>query len=223
MKRLLCIALVLLTLFSLTACSQDHADPRVPVTFYYRTREYGLEKGQQVISAEEREAFGHREDYVYLVDMYLQGPTTQNCISPFPAGTTLEQLDLMTDKVLIQLSSHISLISGAELTIAGFVATYGSWVTLFTAVAMVCFAFSTILGWGLYGTRCVEFLFGSKVNKPFMLIYSAVAIVGATMDLGLLWGICDTFNGLMAIPNLIAVALLSPVVFRLIREYFAKN
>ena len=118
MKRLLCIALVLLTLFSLTACSQDHADPRVPVTFYYRTREYGLEKGQQVISSEEREAFGHREDYVYLVDMYLQGPTTQNCISPFPAGTTLEQLDLMTDKVLIQLSSHISLISGAELTIA---------------------------------------------------------------------------------------------------------
>ena len=114
--------------------------------------------------------------------------------------------------------------AGAELTIAGFAATYGNWITLFTAVAMVCFAFSTILGWGLYGTRCVEFLFGSsKVNKPFMLIYSAVAIVGATMDLGLLWGICDTFNGLMAIPNLIAVALLSPVVFRLIREFFAKK
>ena len=114
--------------------------------------------------------------------------------------------------------------AGAELTIAGFAATYGSWITLFTAVAMVCFAFSTILGWGLYGTRCVEFLVGSsRINKPFMLVYSAVAIVGATMDLGLLWNICDTFNGLMAIPNLIAVALLSPVVFRLIKAYFAEK
>jgi len=88
---------------------------------------------------------------------------------------------------------------------------------------MVCFAFSTILGWGLYGTRCVEFLFGSKVNKPFMVIYSAVAIVGATMSLDLLWSLCDTFNGLMAIPNLIAVALLSPVVFKLIKAYFAEK
>ena len=88
---------------------------------------------------------------------------------------------------------------------------------------MVCFAFSNILGWGLYGTRCLEFLCGSKVNKPFMVAYSLVAIVGATMDLGLLWGIADTFNGLMAIPNLIGLFLLSPIVFRLINEYFAKN
>lgn len=112
--------------------------------------------------------------------------------------------------------------AGAELTISGFVTTYGNWVTLFTAIALVCFAFSTILGWGLYGTRCLEFLFGSKVNKPFMIAYSLVAIVGATMDLGLLWGIADTFNGLMAIPNLIGLFLLSPVVFKLIKEYFAK-
>ena len=113
--------------------------------------------------------------------------------------------------------------AGAELTISGFVTTYGNWVSLFTAIALVCFAFSTILGWGLYGTRCLEFLFGSKVNKPFMIVYSLIAIVGATMDLGLLWGIADTFNGLMSIPNLIGLFLLSPVVFRLIKEYFAKN
>ena len=112
--------------------------------------------------------------------------------------------------------------AGAELTISGFVTTYGSWVTLFTAIALVCFAFSTILGWGLYGTRCLEFLFGSKVNKPFMVAYSLVAIVGATMDLGLLWGIADTFNGLMAIPNLVGLFLLSPVVFKLVKEYFSK-
>ena len=118
MKRLLCIVLAILLLLSLAACSQGNSEPRVPVTFYYRTLEYGLEKGEKVISSEEREAFGHLEDYAYLVDMYLQGPTTENCISPFPAGTTLEQLDFMADTVLIQLSSHISLISGAELTVA---------------------------------------------------------------------------------------------------------
>ena len=110
--------------------------------------------------------------------------------------------------------------AGAELTISGFTSTYGNWVSIFTAIAMCCFAFSTIVGWGLYGARCIEFLFGSRVNKPFMLVYSLVAIVGATMDLGLLWSIAETFNGLMAIPNLIAVFLLSGVVVKLVREYF---
>lgn len=112
--------------------------------------------------------------------------------------------------------------AGAALTISGFTATYGSWVSVFTAIALCCFAFSTILGWGLYGTRCIEFIFGSRVNKPFMVVYSAVAVLGATVDLGLLWNIADTFNGLMAIPNLIAVALLSPVAFKLTKEYFRK-
>lgn len=111
--------------------------------------------------------------------------------------------------------------AGAELTISGFTAAYGNWVSVFTAVAMCCFAFSTIIGWGLYGTRCIEFLFGSRVNKPFMLVYALVAIVGATMDLGLMWSIAETFNGLMAIPNLIAVFLLSGVVVKLVKEYFA--
>ena len=113
--------------------------------------------------------------------------------------------------------------AGAELTISGFTATYGGWVSIFTAVAMCCFAFSTIIGWGLYGTRCIEFLFGSHVNKPFMLVYSLVAIVGATMNLGLLWSIAETFNGLMVIPNLIAVFLLAGVVVGMVKEYFAKE
>lgn len=113
--------------------------------------------------------------------------------------------------------------AGAELTILGFTSTYGSWVSIFTAVAMCCFAFSTILGWGLYGARCVEFLLSPAFIKPFMVIYALVSIPGATMDLGLLWSIADTFNGLMSIPNLIAVFLLSGTVVRLTREYFSKN
>ena len=113
--------------------------------------------------------------------------------------------------------------AGAELTISGFTATYGSWVSIFTAVAMCCFAFSTILGWGLYGARCIEFLFSSKIIKVFMVAYSLVAILGATMDLGLLWGIADTFNGLMAIPNLIALFLLAPTVVNLVKEFAQKE
>ena len=110
--------------------------------------------------------------------------------------------------------------AGAELTILGFTSTYGDWVSVFTALAMCCFAFSTIIGWGLYGARCIEFILGSKVIKPFMVVYSLVAILGATADLGLLWISAETFNCLMAIPNLIAVFLLSGVVLKLVKDYF---
>lgn len=108
--------------------------------------------------------------------------------------------------------------AGAELTISGFTSTYGSWVSIFTAVAMCCFAFSTIIGWGLYGSRCIEFLGGEKLVRPFLVIYSFVSIVGATINLGLLWDIADTFNGLMAVPNLIALLMLSGQVKKLAIE-----
>ena len=110
--------------------------------------------------------------------------------------------------------------AGAELTILGLTSTYGSWISIFTAVALCCFAFSTIIGWGLYGARCIEFLFSSKVIKPFMVVYSLVSILGATVNLGLLWSIAETFNGLMSIPNLIALFLLSGTVVKLVRKYF---
>ena len=103
--------------------------------------------------------------------------------------------------------------AGAELTISGFTTTYGGWASIFTAVALCCFAFSTIIGWGLYGSRFIAFLCRSdKVVRPFFVVYSFVSILGATMDLGLMWSIADTFNGLMSIPNLIALLLLSGTV-----------
>lgn len=113
--------------------------------------------------------------------------------------------------------------AGAELTIQGFTSTYGSWVSVFTAIALCCFAFSTIIGWGLYGARCIEYLFSARVIRPFMVIYALVAILGATMDLGLLWSIAETFNGLMSIPNLIALFLLSGTVVKLVNEYFSSE
>ena len=114
--------------------------------------------------------------------------------------------------------------AGAELTISGFTTTFGGWASIFTAVALCCFAFSTIIGWGLYGSRFIAFLCRSdKVVRPFFVVYSFVSILGATMDLGLMWSIADTFNGLMSIPNLIALLLLSGTVARLTKEYFEKE
>lgn len=113
--------------------------------------------------------------------------------------------------------------AGAELTISGFTSVYGNWVSIFTAISMCCFAFTTIIGWGLYGARCIEFFFGSKVIKVYTFIYALVAIVGATMDLDIIWGVSDTFNGFMAVPNLIAVFLLAPTVVRLLKEHFEKE
>lgn len=131
---------------------------------------------------------------------------------------------ICTLTALVILSSGITVnygtAAGAELTISGFTSAYGNWVTIFTAIALCCFAFSTVIGWGLYGTRCVEFLFSSKVNRPFMVLYALVAVVGATIDLGLIWDIADTFNGMMSIPNLIGVFLLSGTMFKLVKEYF---
>lgn len=106
--------------------------------------------------------------------------------------------------------------AGAELTISGFIASYGGWVSVFTAVSICCFAFSTIIGWGLYGSRCIEFLGGEKLTRPFLVIYSFVSIIGATINLGLLWDIAETFNGFMSVPNLIALLMLSGHVKKMV-------
>ena len=126
----------------------------------------------------------------------------------------------MTGLVILLAAPNISYgqAAGAELTISGFTATYGGWVSILTAIAMCCFAFSTIIGWGLYGSRCIEFLGGEKFVRPFLVVYSFVSIIGATMNLGLLWDISDTFNGLMAVPNLIALLMLSGHVKKLAME-----
>ena len=115
-------------------------------------------------------------------------------------------------------SIHYGAAAGAELTISGFTVVYGNIASLLAALAMCCFAFSTIIGWGLYGTRCMEFLAGSKANRGFMIVYSFVAILGATIDLGLLWDLAETFNGMMVIPNLIGLFLLSGTVVKMVRE-----
>ena len=112
---------------------------------------------------------------------------------------------------------------GANLTIRGFESVFGGGIPgVAVAICLSLFALSTVLTWALYGSRCVEYLFGAKVCRVYQVIFCLFACIAGTVELDLAWAIADTLNGLMAIPNLIALALLSPVVIKLSKEYFSK-
>jgi AGCS family alanine or glycine:cation symporter len=114
--------------------------------------------------------------------------------------------------------------ASASTTIAGFSTVFGAkFGSTFLALALLLFATSTILGWALYGSRCMEYLFGTKVLLPYQLAFVVVIVIGATADLKLVWDISDTLNGLMAFPNLIGLLLLSPVVIKMTKEFFSKK
>ena len=95
-------------------------------------------------------------------------------------------------------------------------------VSLIVAVGIGLFALSTILSWSLYGTRCFEFLTGGKGVRVFQSVFVIVVVIGATLELELVWNIADTLNGFMAIPNLVALLGLSGVVVKLTKDYFDK-
>ena len=112
---------------------------------------------------------------------------------------------------------------GANLTIMGFQSVFsGALPGIAVAICLTLFALSTVLTWALYGTRCVEYLFGYKVAKVYQVIFCLFACIAGTVELSLAWSIADTLNGLMAIPNLIALALLSPITIKLTKEYFGQ-
>ena len=114
--------------------------------------------------------------------------------------------------------------AGTELISAAFSTVFGGQIgSLIIAVAISLFALSTILSWSLYGTRCCEFLLGHKATLVYQIVFVSVIIIGATLDLELVWNIADTLNGFMAIPNLIALLGLSGVVIKLTKEHFVKD
>lgn len=112
---------------------------------------------------------------------------------------------------------------GANLTILGFESVFGHGIPgVAVAICLTLFALSTVLTWALYGSRCVEYLLGYKASKVYQVIFCLFACMAGSVELDLAWAIADTLNGLMAIPNLIALALLSPVVVKLSKEYFTE-
>ncbi len=135
----------------------------------------------------------------------------------------LDTIVICTMTALVILCSGVPIPygqnAGLELTTLAFSKVYGGWVALPMAAAVCCFAFATVLGWGLYGARCAEYLFGRPMWKPFAVLQAGTVLLGAVLKTGTVWLLSETVNGLMAIPNLIALAGLSPVLIALTNEY----
>ena len=137
----------------------------------------------------------------------------------------LDTIVMCTITGLVLLMSGVDLGYGtngtAALNIAAFATVFGVKAAgVIIAVGMTLFALATVFGWSLYGVRCVEFLFGHKSVRIYQFLYVLVVVAGATVDLNFIWQVADTLNGLMAIPNLIAVLALSGVVVKLTRAHF---
>ena len=128
---------------------------------------------------------------------------------------TLTALAILTSGVNIPYGEDV----GAVLTTRAFAAVYGDLAGVALGVIISCFAFATVLGWGLYGARCAEFLFGGRSWKVFALAQTAAVVLGAVMDTASVWAISETVNGLMAIPNLLTLAMLSGELHRLTIDY----
>ena len=154
-----------------------------------------------------------------------EGPVHQGLYGIFEVFADTTVICTMTSLVILMSGVGIPYGTnpGVLLTNAAFSATYGQLASVVVAIGLSLFAGSTILSWGLYGTRCAEYLFGTKVIKPYQILFCIIVVVGATMDLSLAWDIADTLNACMAIPNLIALLALSPVVIKLAKEYGAEH
>lgn len=139
-------------------------------------------------------------------------------------GTFIDTIIIcsITGLVIISTGAWSQGENGASLSSAAFelaLPGVGSYIVTF---GLSIFAFTTILGWSFYSEKCVEYLFGESVITPFRILWILAIPVGAKASLDFIWLVADTLNALMAIPNLIALILLSPVVFKLTREHFSK-
>lgn len=135
----------------------------------------------------------------------------------------LDTIVICTITALVILCSGIDipygLDVGASLTSEAFSRIYGGWVSVLIALCLICFALATVLGWGLYGLRCAQYLLGNHVWRVFSFLQAATVILGVVLNTGTVWILAETVNGLMAIPNLTALILLSPEFIRLVQEY----
>ena len=136
----------------------------------------------------------------------------------------LDTILICTVTALVILCSGISIPygqdPGAVLTTQAFASVYGSWVSVFLAAALCCFAIATVLGWGLYGIRCAQYLFGAGVWKKFVILQAGTVLIASVLNTGTVWLLSETVNGLMALPNLVALTALTPELCRLLGKGF---
>ena len=137
---------------------------------------------------------------------------------------TLTALVILTTGV-VDIESGSVLVGVQDNALVGqaFTAAFGSFGPKFIAISLLFFAYSTVLGWSHYGTKAVEYLFGQKGTRVYKVIFVGMVVVGATMKLGLAWDLSDTFNGLMMIPNLLAVLALSGTVVQITKNYLDRK
>ncbi|MCP4286525.1 MAG: sodium:alanine symporter family protein [Gammaproteobacteria bacterium] len=152
-----------------------------------------------------------------------KGPVNQGLVAML--GTFIDTLIVCSITGLAIITSGVwtSGETGASLTSAAFEAALPGYGSHIVTISLAIFAFTTMLGWSFYGEKCVEYLFGVKSIMPFRILWCLAAPLGAIANLGFIWLLADTLNALMAIPNLLALILLSPVVFKLTQEFFASN
>lgn len=151
-------------------------------------------------------------------------PVEQGLISM--TGTFIDTLIICTltgFTILVTDQWSVEGLAGAPLTQAAFSTVFGQPGVLALTISLVLFAYTTILGWSYYGERCIEFLFGTKAILPYRLVFVAMVALGGFLKLDLIWTIADIVNGLMALPNLIALLALSPVIIKETRQYFVKR
>lgn len=151
-------------------------------------------------------------------------PVEQGLISM--TGTFIDTLIICTltgFTILVTDQWSVEGLAGAPLTQAAFSTVFGQPGVLALTISLVLFAYTTILGWSYYGERCIEFLFGTKAILPYRLVFVAMVALGGFLKLDLIWTIADIVNGLMALPNLIVLLALSPVIIKETRQYFAKK
>lgn len=129
----------------------------------------------------------------------------------------------ITALVIVTTGVWTTGVSGSELTTMAFNAAVPELGKLAVTVSLLFFSFSSVVGWSYYGDRGTGYLFGNKSVRLYRNLFCLLLPVGAVMDLELVWALCDIANGLMAVPNLIAILLLSPLVFRLTKDYFLRR
>lgn len=172
---------------------------------------YGQELAVKLLNADQA---SDEDDFTFANIMSVQGVQGKNT-----DGTPM--VDENGNPVIT--SVKLEEVNGVPIVTYAFSLRFGKATGRILAVAILLFAFSTVLGWSFYGTKALEYLLGNKAVTVYKLIFIPFIVIGCTLDLGLAWDIADTLNGLMAIPNLIGVLLLSPIVIRITCNYINRN
>lgn len=180
-------------------------------TEYAAKTVYGQELTVKLLNAD---TAAGEDDFTYANIMEIKGIQGKNADG-----------SLMVDESgnPVITSVEINEVNGVPLVTYAFSLRFGSAAGKILAVAILLFAFSTVLGWSFYGTKALEYLFGAKAVVVYKLIFIPFIIIGCTLNLSLAWDIADTLNGLMAIPNLIGVLLLSTTVVKVTRNYINRK